>query len=349
MAKALDSMSNENIRNLAKDTKNPRRYENECAYILSNRVCPLFANTSIYWQRNNSNGSSRLQHEDINAVGYGPLQETKQGPTTKVEKQTRHAIKESSISKEEQRRLLPSESRPPRLYGLRKIHKPGNPLRPIVAQYTESFVKNSEHFIEIPQQHEVTKEYLLVSFDVESLFTNVPVEETLEIIKQQLTPKGLQPDVKFGETLPYFDLLPMERSILRTSECRMKPKWWYRYVDDTFAIWPHGPRTLAEFLQHINRQHANVNFTMEIEEDDNLPILDVLVERTDSNKLGHSSDGEGKEENTGISGSSYRVRREAKRVTPPGRSPKRWKDRWGSLSQEIKESQLQNRSTDLLK
>ncbi|GJQ69878.1 hypothetical protein Trydic_g22423 [Trypoxylus dichotomus] len=97
-----------------------------------------------------------------------------------------------------------------------EIHKPRNPLRPIVstcgshtyelakyvakqlAQYsgnTKSFVKNSEHFIEIPQQHEITKEDLLVSFDVESLFTNVPVEETLEIIKQQLIPKGLQPDL----------------------------------------------------------------------------------------------------------------------------------------------------------
>ncbi|GJQ83520.1 hypothetical protein Trydic_g15987 [Trypoxylus dichotomus] len=132
-------------------------------------------------------------------------------PTTKVEKKTRDAIKESSIPKEEERRLLPSESRPPRLYGLPKIHKPGNPLRPIVstcsspttelakyvakqlAQYsgnTKSFVRNSEHFIEILQQHEITKQDLLRSFDVESLFTNVSVEETLKIIKRELIPKG---------------------------------------------------------------------------------------------------------------------------------------------------------------
>ncbi|GJQ65916.1 hypothetical protein Trydic_g4016 [Trypoxylus dichotomus] len=39
---------------------------------------------------------------------------------------------------------------------------------------------------------------------------------------------------------------------------RMKAKCWYRYVDDTFVIWPHEPRTLEEFLQHINRQHANI-------------------------------------------------------------------------------------------
>ncbi|GJQ84675.1 hypothetical protein Trydic_g12698 [Trypoxylus dichotomus] len=63
---------------------------------------------------------------------------------------------------------------------------------------------------------------------------------------------------------------------------RMRPKCWYKYVNDTFVIWPHGPRTLEEFLKHINRQHANINFTMEIKEDGNLP-------RTDSNKLGRTS------------------------------------------------------------
>ncbi|GJQ81343.1 hypothetical protein Trydic_g20555 [Trypoxylus dichotomus] len=64
---------------------------------------------------------------------------------------------------------------------------------------------------------------------------------------------------------------------------RMKPKCWYRYIDDTFVIWPHGPRTLEEFLLHINRQHANINFTMEIEEDDDLPFLDVPGERIATN------------------------------------------------------------------
>ncbi|GJQ76152.1 hypothetical protein Trydic_g1898 [Trypoxylus dichotomus] len=59
----------------------------------------------------------------------------------------------------------------------------------------KSFVKISEHFIKILQHHEITKEDLLVSFDVESLLTIVSVEETLEIIKQQLIPKGLQQDL----------------------------------------------------------------------------------------------------------------------------------------------------------
>ncbi|GJQ70696.1 hypothetical protein Trydic_g630 [Trypoxylus dichotomus] len=174
-----------------------------------------------------------------------------------------------------------------------------------LAQYsgnTKSFVKNTEHFIQI-LQHEIIKEDLLVPFDVKLLFSNVPVEETLEIIKQQLIPKGLLPDlinlVRLCLTSTYFLwngelyeqasgaaigslLSPVIANIFMEAfeheaivSSRMKPKCWYGYVDDTLVIWARGPRALEEFLQHINRQHVNINFTMEIEEGGNLPFLDI--------------------------------------------------------------------------
>ncbi|GJQ69431.1 hypothetical protein Trydic_g6546 [Trypoxylus dichotomus] len=145
-----------------------------------------------------------------------------------------------------------------------------------ILENIKSFVKNSEHFIEILQQHEITKEDLLVSFDVESLFTNVPVEETLEIIKQQLIPKGLQLDlvnlVRLCLTSTYFlwngelceqtsgaamgfppspvianiFMETFEHKAIKSG--KMKPNCWYRYVYDTFAIWPHGPRTPKAFI-----------------------------------------------------------------------------------------------------
>jgi hypothetical protein len=31
-----------------------------------------------------------------------------------------------------------------------------------------------------------------------------------------------------------------------------KPLFWFRYVDDTFVIWPHGPDKLKDFLNHLN-------------------------------------------------------------------------------------------------
>ncbi|GJQ81149.1 hypothetical protein Trydic_g23322 [Trypoxylus dichotomus] len=102
------------------------------------------------------------------------------------------------------------------------------------------------------------------------------MQETLDIIKQQLTPNGLQPDLinlarrclvstyllwnrefyeqasvaAMGSPLsPVIANIFMEAFEHEAIEFRrMKPKCCCRYVDDTFVICPHGPRTLQEFL-----------------------------------------------------------------------------------------------------
>jgi hypothetical protein len=47
-------------------------------------------------------------------------------------------------------------------------------------------VKNSEHFIKLIQDINLQNEDHLVSFDIVSLFTNVPVEEVLHVIRNIL-------------------------------------------------------------------------------------------------------------------------------------------------------------------
>ncbi|XP_018574492.1 uncharacterized protein LOC108913427 [Anoplophora glabripennis] len=59
----------------------------------------------------------------------------------------------------------------------------------------------------------------------------------------------------------------------------LKPKCWYRYVDDTFIISPQGRNTVADFLDHVHGIHPDIQFTMEVEKNPALPFLDVLVER----------------------------------------------------------------------
>ena len=57
-----------------------------------------------------------------------------------------------------------------------------------------------------------------------------------------------------------------------------KPIFYRRYVDDTFILFSdksHAPK----FLNYINRQHDNINFTMETESTNSLSFLDVLVSR----------------------------------------------------------------------
>ena len=99
--------------------------------------------------------------------------------------------------------LRPSGSQPPRIYGLPKGHKPEVLLRPIVScigspsyrlsRFITSLisplggkmsthVKNSRHFLEAVKGVRVTEDELLVSFDVSSLFTNVPIDEAVQVI-----------------------------------------------------------------------------------------------------------------------------------------------------------------------
>ena len=57
------------------------------------------------------------------------------------------------------------------------------------------------------------------------------------------------------------------------------PLCYYRYVDDTFAIFPSN-EDFNHFLLLLNKLHPSLTFTSEVEVDNKLPFLDVLVEKT---------------------------------------------------------------------
>lgn len=54
-------------------------------------------------------------------------------------------------------------------------------LQPFIGHST-SFVKDSRHFIDILQLTNIGANEAMVSFDVESLFTNVPVADCMEVV-----------------------------------------------------------------------------------------------------------------------------------------------------------------------
>ena len=96
------------------------------------------------------------------------------------------------------------EYRPGYIYGTVKTHKNGNPLRPIISQietpvYSTSKTLNQIISPYLPAKYQLnsTDDFLqllratnpsgtLASLDVESLFTNVPVMETIDIICQNV-------------------------------------------------------------------------------------------------------------------------------------------------------------------
>jgi hypothetical protein len=220
------------------------------------------------------------------------------------------------------------------MYGLAKIHKESVPLRPIVssagsalqrpaqflaryfqpyAEEANSYVRNAEHFLKLLHDVKIEPGHLLVSFDVVSLFTKIPVDETLDIIRSKINPPDTIMDLTehcLNNTYFTFEgqmfkqvqgapmgspLSPVIANLFMTSleeraltEAPLKPTLWLRYVDDTFVIWQHGRHELDIFLQHLNKMHVDIKFTMEVEVEDRLPFLDVLILKKPDGSLGHT-------------------------------------------------------------
>ena len=113
--------------------------------------------------------------------------------------------------------IYPTRSAPGQFYGTAKLYKLKDnrtvedlPLRPIISnigtatyklakylarilkplgqsQYT---IKNSKSLIKTLKKQKIPPEYQMVSFDVVSLFTNVPLEETINIIIKRIYDKN---------------------------------------------------------------------------------------------------------------------------------------------------------------
>lgn len=46
------------------------------------------------------------------------------------------------------------------------------------------------------------------------------------------------------------------------SSADLKPRYWFRYVDDTFVVRPHRRENQLIFFQHLNKIHENIKFTI---------------------------------------------------------------------------------------
>ena len=98
-------------------------------------------------------------------------------------------------------RLRCSVPQPPKLYGLPKLHKPNIPMRPIVSfcgsptyqlsKYLTNVLKpltdesrhklqSTENFIDAIKTIQIPDDHKLVSFDVKSLFTSIPLQLALD-------------------------------------------------------------------------------------------------------------------------------------------------------------------------
>ena len=223
-----------------------------------------------------------------------------------------------------------------RAYALVKIHKGNNPIRIIVSAIcspTYSFdkslsilfnkhfprpkssIKNSTELKEIIDNITVPDGFELVSFDVISLFTNIPTDlilraidnrwkylknkinlskiEFLEGIKLLLDSTFLQFNNKYYKqimgapmgfcTSPWFADIALE--ILETNCLKNHSKdilLYKRYVDDCLLIVKN--EKIEEILSSFNNYNNNLQFTIERESNNSINFLDMTLIRN-NNKI----------------------------------------------------------------
>jgi hypothetical protein len=235
--------------------------------------------------------------------------------------------------------LFVSGSGPGILYGLPKIHKPDFcnkfQFRPIFAAYnTASFklakflvpilapftsndftVENSHGFVQDVVKLNNANSYFMASFDIENLFTNIPLGETIEICLELLfsntnnnviglsralfktllensvlnsffifdgklfrQTEGLGMGLPLGPTFANIFMCYHEKIWLADCPEPFRPTFYRRYIDDTFILFRHNSHAQL-FLDYLNSKHTCIKFTMECEQNSSLAFLDCKISR----------------------------------------------------------------------
>ena len=173
-------------------------------------------------------------------------------------------------------------------------------LVPILKSLTsnEHTVKDSFAFAE--EIVEQDSECFMGSLDVDSLFTNIPLEETIDICTNTLFENmekveglskiefkellslatkesyfifngqlykqvdGVAMGSPLGPTLANAFLVHFEKNWLQNCPSDFKPHYYRRYVDDTFVLFT-SPKYLEAFRNFLNGRDANMSFKFQCE------------------------------------------------------------------------------------
>ena len=194
-------------------------------------------------------------------------------------------------------------------------HKTAKYLSKLLSPLAKSkyTIENTKDFVTRIRKMKVPEGYKMISFDVVSLFTNVPVKETIDIILRKVYDEKLvktkikrenmrellmlcttevpftfnnemymQVDgVMMGSPLgPLFAnifMCELENRLIPTLNGKICN--WVRYVDDTFGLIKIGEELHVQ--NELNAYHPNIQFTQEVEKDNTIAFLDVAIKRVD--------------------------------------------------------------------
>ena len=247
--------------------------------------------------------------------------------------------KKGFFTDETYRRVYPNGSKPARIYGLPKMHKPFTRLpafRPIISSigtFNYNLAKHLGSMLAevVPCQYSSAdtfsflrdlnnfdlKNKFTVSYDVCSLFTNLPLEETIDLAVDLIFKKHKELKITKSELRELFMFCTSKTNFLfngtvydQIDGCAMGsplapvlanlflghyeklwlseyggeklggPLFYRRYMDDVFAVFMNQDQA-ARFLTFLNGKHPNIKFTMEMSDRGVLNFLDVKVDNND--------------------------------------------------------------------
>ena len=258
---------------------------------------------------------------------------TRGDPTNKYQAQIKKVIKESTIIDENEKpHLLISTPLAPRIFGQIKIHKPDKKMRPVVdcshapskllsifllnflkksnldTSGGEKSLRNSLDFVNRLRNVYNNEDLNMVSFDVKSMYSVIPIDKMMIIFKNFLQNSKLS-NVVINELTKILDIiihqnyftfrgeyyeqifgLPMggvlssflanlymsvwENEFLQDNH---DIRFWGRYVDDVYAL-VHKEK-IENTFKELNNKDTNIQFEMENEENGFINFLDLRIER----------------------------------------------------------------------
>ena len=218
-----------------------------------------------------------------------------------------------------------------KLYGLPKLNKPNIPMRHIVSfcgsptyllskhltnilkpltDESQHKLQSTDNFTDAIKTVQIPDDHKLVSFDVKSLFTSIPLQLALDCTKTAINKSPYQPPLptddlmdllQFSLTSTYFQYndkhykqphgtamgspvsVVVAEIVIQNIEEQALATYsetlplWLRYVDDTMTA-VHKNK-IDEFHEHLNKQNTSIQFTKEIKENGEIPFLNCLVTR----------------------------------------------------------------------
>lgn len=263
-------------------------------------------------------------------------------PNVKLQRTLNELIKQLKLKKEIDegvaKHLTTYNSVSAKLYCLPKIHKTNVPLRPIVscvgcatynlskflsnilteslANITDYNIRDTFSFVNFVQGVILPENYVLVSLDVISLFTNIPVDLVIELIclewekikaHTSLARENFVKLIQFVCDNCYFSfggkfyqqifgtpmgspISPILAQIVMDyvvknilQQLPFEPPFLYKFVDDIITAIPKDQ--IHDTLQAFNSFNEHVQFTIETETNSAVPFLDTMLIRTKENHI----------------------------------------------------------------